>query len=91
MVLPFGENSFAKKMAPSTSANVTTAPLPPPAAKNAPPPLQRHRKRVQVTIANPNKGDNFKRSKTATTESSSAAIILDDLIKDNFRDEDITN
>lgn len=46
---------------------------------------------MQVTIYDPTRGDNARKSKTTTAESSSATMILGDLIKYNFRDEDITN
>lgn len=89
--LPFGENPFAKKATPSACTNANTA-LPPPAiTKNAPPQNQRHKKRQQVTIVDFFRCENAKKSKTTPNGSSSAAIILGDLIKDNFRDEDISN
>lgn len=91
MELPFGENPFAKKATPSVSATVATA-SPPAVAKTktVPPPAQRSRKRPQVTILDPSRGDNSKKSKAAVSESSSAVMILGDLVKDNFKDEDVS-
>lgn len=91
MELSFGKKPFAKKATPTPSCNVNTAP--PPSvnpAKNAPP-QPRHRKRQKVTINDSSKGENAKKSKTAPDEASSAAMVFGDLIKDNFRDKDITN
>lgn len=92
MELPFDENPFGKKSTPTISTSATAVPPPQPTVQiNAPTQTQRSRKRNQVTIVDSLKGDNSKKAKNQTGESSTSSIMFSDMIKDNFKEEDTVN
>lgn len=92
--LPFGDNLFAAKATPSSNTNADkTLFLAPPAPK-APPlvnPMQKKRI-THVMINDSGRGEATKKRKTTVSDSPCAAfLIMGDLAKDNFEDEDVVS
>lgn len=88
MELPFGENPFNKKSTLTVGENIATTP-PPPLVSTKNTPTQRHKKRDPFMIMDPLKVDATKKAKTPIVKASpSASMIMGDLAKDSFKDED---
>lgn len=91
--LPFEDNPFASKATPSSQANVDKAhAISVPPAPKAPPQNTQRQKKItnQVTINDAGRGEASMRGKMIASKTPYAAsLIIWDLAKDNFKDEDV--